>query len=131
MSLDQNVIEFATEGLVRPGDRESTARDLDSHSRLAGCQALTSRIAQQGSAHSRVAALRLRKALELLRRRYVPPTIGQCARKGGGRKRVATIEPRHRRPMVWKDFEYEPPGAESRSKESVRKVTRIDSPDKS
>ncbi len=40
------------------------------------------------------------------------------------------IEPRHRRPMVWKDFEYEPPAAESRSKETLRKVTRIDTPDK-
>ena len=29
------------------------------------------------------------------------------------------IEPIHRRPMVWKDFEYEPPTAESRSRRSV------------
>ena len=26
------------------------------------------------------------------------------------------IEPIHRRPMVWKDFEYEPPAAETRPK---------------
>jgi hypothetical protein len=26
------------------------------------------------------------------------------------------IEPIHRRPMVWKDFEYEPPSGEARAK---------------